>query len=367
MQAHNSLQLAMAAAAAAPDDALQVAVALACVATVVGLAMLARFTRRSRRLPGSATTLPNGLRVQSYAAGETNFLWQEVFVERSYCPANARVSIAAGDTVLDVGANVGMFSLFAACEARGDVTVHAFEPVPRINAILTANLKLASENGIPESALSVSTSPARRRRSSGAGIDVSGNRAPRVPRMVAHRMALSDSDGELTLLVHPSMSLWSSGVASFDAERGSRLMGDVTTLVANARRDHPWSLGLFPAAILEAVGRVVMRKLGDTERVTCPQRTLSSILPELDPPVEVIDLLKIDVEGAELSVLRGISDSDWERVRQVVLEVETKDLREAVCELLKSHGFDVQVEPCTDLKAKGFSADLTIVYAVREP
>ena len=30
-----------------------------------------------------------------------------------------------------------------------------------------------------------------------------------------------------------------------------------------------------------------------------------------------IDLLKIDVEGAELDVLRGIAHKDWQLIRQV--------------------------------------------------
>ena len=37
--------------------------------------------------------------------------------------------------------------------------------------------------------------------------------------------------------------------------------------------------------------------------------------------LERVDLLKIDVERAELDVLRGVRREDWPRIRQVVLEV----------------------------------------------
>lgn len=33
--------------------------------------------------------------------------------------------------------------------------------------------------------------------------------------------------------------------------------------------------------------------------------------------MDFVDLLKIDVEGAELLVLQGIEDRDWDRILQV--------------------------------------------------
>ncbi len=36
-----------------------------------------------------------------------------------------------------------------------------------------------------------------------------------------------------------------------------------------------------------------------------------------------MDLLKVDVEGAELDVLRGVDPQDWARIRQVVVEVRS--------------------------------------------
>lgn len=47
--------------------------------------------------------------------------------------------INSGDTVLDVGANTGLFSLLAA-RRSSSVAVHAIEPVPRVFALLQANI-----------------------------------------------------------------------------------------------------------------------------------------------------------------------------------------------------------------------------------
>lgn len=52
--------------------------------------------------------------------------------------------------------------------------------------------------------------------------------------------------------------------------------------------------------------------------------------------LERVDLLKVDVERAELDVLRGVRREDWLRIRQVVLEVHDVDGRlAAVQELLQ--------------------------------
>ena len=52
-----------------------------------------------------------------------------------------------------------------------------------------------------------------------------------------------------------------------------------------------------------------------------------------------VALLKVDVEGAELEVLRGLSRSDWRRVDRLVAEVhDCSGRREALDELLRDQG-----------------------------
>ena len=83
-------------------------------------------------------TLPNGLTVFSHQRGETEYLYEEVFTQREYLQHG--VVLRPGDTVFDVGANVGMFSVFAAEECGGDITVHAFEPIPQIHDVCRRNV-----------------------------------------------------------------------------------------------------------------------------------------------------------------------------------------------------------------------------------
>uniref|UniRef100_A0A0D3L0V8 Methyltransferase FkbM domain-containing protein n=1 Tax=Emiliania huxleyi (strain CCMP1516) TaxID=280463 RepID=A0A0D3L0V8_EMIH1 len=56
--------------------------------------------------------------------------------------------------------------------------------------------------------------------------------------------------------------------------------------------------------------------------------------------VERVDLLKVDCEGDELAVLRGISARHWAAIRQVVAEVHDINGRlDRVVALLRRHGF----------------------------
>jgi hypothetical protein len=72
--------------------------------------------------------------------------------------------------------------------------------------------------------------------------------------------------------------------------------------------------------------------------VPCAMTTVSQIIRESS--VEAIDLLKIDVEGAELAVLRGIDADDWPKIRAIVAEVHDFDGRvETIRAMLESEGF----------------------------
>jgi FkbM family methyltransferase len=57
-----------------------------------------------------------------------------------------------------------------------------------------------------------------------------------------------------------------------------------------------------------------------------------------------VDLLKLDVEGAEPDVLRGIDEGHWPLIRQIVMEVQDLDGRlDTVTGILESHGLTVTV------------------------
>ncbi|WP_328891783.1 FkbM family methyltransferase [Streptomyces sp. NBC_00316] len=77
------------------------------------------------------------------------------------------------------------------------------------------------------------------------------------------------------------------------------------------------------------------------EQVTVDVERLAAFLPQ----DRDIDLLKVDVEGAEADVLLGIDASQWPRIRRVIAEVCDLDGQlDRVCEILRGNGFDVTPE-----------------------
>lgn len=78
--------------------------------------------------------------------------------------------------------------------------------------------------------------------------------------------------------------------------------------------------------------------------IPCMVRTLSNALREIGiSSTECVDLLKVDVEGHELQVLRGIDHQDWPRIRQIVIEVHnTGEQLQDIRQLLTRKGFTVR-------------------------
>lgn len=91
----------------------------------------------------------------------------------------------------------------------------------------------------------------------------------------------------------------------------------------------------------------------------CPLTTVSKTMRALD--VTVVHLLKVDVEGEELRVLRGVRAAHWTCIRQVSMEVHDVDNRVQACvSLLEGFGFRVVTAP-TSQGAK----DAWHLYAVK--
>ena len=68
-------------------------------------------------------------------ASEARATLHEICDDRLYLQAG--VSISAGDVVLDIGANIGVFTLFA---AKQGAQVYAYEPMPPTYAVLLHNV-----------------------------------------------------------------------------------------------------------------------------------------------------------------------------------------------------------------------------------
>jgi FkbM family methyltransferase len=209
-----------------------------------------------------------------------------------------------GMTVVDVGANVGLFSLAILRRTQGHVRLLALEPAPETFALLEQNVRK-----VP-------------------GGDVR-----------LHRTALGAEPGEAVLYYRPRASAMSSLYReSLDTAPVMRAI--VRDAPAERRRSFPRWMKRLPTPTVEAI----MIRIGDWSQAKvvetpCPVTTISDIL--LEHAIERVDFLKVDVEGAELDVLRGVRPSDWPKIQWIAAEVHDFDGRvQTVRELLQEAGFE---------------------------
>lgn len=186
-----------------------------------------------------------------------------------------------GGLVVDVGANIGLFTLYAVRRWRPS-RVLAIEPAPPLLDLLGRNL---TAHGLAQ----VEVVPA----------------------------ALSDSAGDRELTYFPAAP-GNSTLRPADKD------ADLAALPPRARRS-------ATALMEDRVGYPV------------PVTTLTSVLDRYAP--ERVDFCKLDVEGEELAILRGVSDTWWNRIVTVVVEVSQQSAAvDDVTGLLAEHGFTVHIE-----------------------
>lgn len=82
--------------------------------------------------------------------------------------------------------------------------------------------------------------------------------------------------------------------------------------------------------------------MDEREKVLCELRTLSEIVSS--HKLSTIDLLKIDVEGAEELLLDGLATEDWRKVQSVIVEIHDIDDRlERLKRRCEQHGLKHQI------------------------
>ena len=157
-----------------------------------------------------------------------------------------------------------------------------------------------------------------------------------------------------------------SGVSVNEIALGSRTEAGVPftyypAIPGNSTR-YPAQKGPAKAALSKLFSDRVAERLYKGQVMTVAVERLSSFLE----PGQPIDLLKIDVEGGEVDVLRGIDAGHWPLIRQAVIEVEVEveeDGRrlDSVCDLLTARGLRPAVGPPPPEGA----APTRIVHAIR--
>jgi FkbM family methyltransferase len=217
---------------------------------------------------------------------ETRLILDEIVVDKLYFQEG--VSVSFGDIVLDVGANIGVFAL---CAAKQGAQVYAYEPIPGTFGLLQQNIHL---HGLDD--------------------------------MVHPRnIGLSDRSEEKIMFHHPSMSIWDSWNTRDDefelmAENYQDVLGVLKT--AAPVRYRALKMLRFKS-LQQAVMREVTKNIvASAVKVKCQFDTLSGVISQEN--IQAVGLLKLDAELADWEVLNGVKAQDWQRIRQVAMEVHVE-------------------------------------------
>ena len=239
--------------------------------------------------------LPNGMNVAYQTKAELLQFYEDIFEKEVY--TRHGIVLADGATVFDVGANIGLFTVFVAHRVAG-ARVLAFEPAPPLFEILAENTAWCTGE------------------------------------VRLFNCGLAAQAGEAELTFYPL----SSGMSSFHPDASEERAALRTVMRNELAQGEPDQAD----EVLRHEEELLDQRLA-SETWVCPLRTLSEIVAE--EGVDRIDLLKVDVEKSEAEVLAGISPGDWPKIRQAVFEVHDlgERLRE-MSELFRAKGFAVTVE-----------------------
>ena len=268
--------------------------------------------------------LPNGMRVACLQRHEVRLVNREI---ESYFAHGFHIS--PGDTVFDVGANIGLFSLAACVRCDNKIRAYAFEPVRAIFDLLGRNIERHALCDVVEP-LNFGLSSATK------AVEMAF-----YPKAPVLSTAFPDETADIR--------------AMKDAIVNSMIYLDEAPLALKCLRWLPLPLrfGLVQAALQRTIRR---------ETVACEMRTISDFVR--DRRIARIDYLKIDVERAELDVLNGVGPGDWPKIERVVVEVhDIEDRLRTIVSLLGARGLqEIVVTQAPTL----ISSNIFVVFATRQ-
>ncbi|GBF97035.1 31-O-demethyl-FK506 methyltransferase [Raphidocelis subcapitata] len=271
--------------------------------------------------------MPNGITIKHMGSNEEILMvYNEHFEERQYVQNG--IELRKGDTVVDVGAHVGLFSIYTARAVGASGRVLAVEPAPDTYACCVANTEL---NG------------------GGKGT---------APIDVVNVACGDGSVDTLTLTVYDRATLMNTVAASGRQEElmsaylfsqlsdgNSKPIGSVVERMLFLLGQTVLKIPLIGEPIVRFAVRSHVRNyvIGSKREVPVKVVTLSSLFKEQG--IKSVGLLKVDTECADLIVLQGIADEDWPMIRQVAMEVHEERFKEPVLAVLRKAGFiQIKVE-----------------------
>ena len=265
--------------------------------------------------------MPNGMMIHGRSRGEARLLFDEIFTKQVYLRNG--VELREGDVVLDVGANLGLFSLFLG-ETLRDVAVYAFEPIPDIFEFLRLNTSRMEE------------------------------------RILLRNVGLSDREGQAAFTYYPHLPCFSTSCPDRLEKRWADLRDDLIGMGRKRSAHDRAPLQPFREKLRSWGLSGLLYYASRKKDRLCTLTRLSKIVA--DHGIDRIDLLKIDVEGSEWDVLRGCDEADWGKIKQLVVEVhDVESGADGMSEWLQERGYEVAIDRTHEERR----SPVSLLYAIR--
>ena len=214
------------------------------------------------------------------------FLYNEIFEKKGY-----DFNIKDNMTILDIGANIGMFNLYVNSKAK-NLNVYSFEPVPQLFNYLK-------------------------------------NNTSKYKNTICINKGLGYKNETVTMNYLENASGMSS-IKEFDDEK-----------IKAHDKVYKEHCGIFHNLCKNYINNQMKNPVKVKGEIT----TVSDIIDEYK--IKNIDLIKIDVEGFELNVLKGIRSEHFKIIKKIFIEIENfrnDNNKNDILKILDENNFNYKID-----------------------
>ena len=243
----------------------------------------------------------------------------EIFEEEIY----SHFKIEEGLTIFDVGANIGLFTLFVSQKTRNS-SIYAFEPVPDIFKVLKKNISNFSSNNTYH----------------------------------PFNIGLGSKKENQEITFYPNIST----ISTFLPNNPKTEFSNILIKWDEYTKDISSLSKYVPVFLRSPILKLVYPYFYSTKKRWVEINTLSNLIR--NDNISEIDILKIDAENFELQILKGIDPPHWKLIKSIMLEIHGnvengKLIMSEVVKLLESNNFNIKIRKDESMNSIG----LEMIYA----
>ncbi len=259
---------------------------------------------------------------------ETRGLIYEIFYQNTYLLNN--LTLNPGSIIIDVGANIGLFSLFALKQCQYDAVIYSFEPIPTSFECLRKNLE------------------------------------PFKNQTHLYNLGIGDvvEDGsiEFTLFGTDLATATYKPMDKMISNYNPLLNYDILLNVARFQNKFLYyQLKFLPFLRKHLIKRNFKNRTSE-RKVLCKLTSLGHFIEKNE--MNHIDFIKIDVEGAEFEVIKSIKPTQFPIIQQLCIEVHDINNRvDHLASYLQEQGYLIQIDRNNIFRKVGYNQHM--IYAKR--